>query len=170
MAIEVFQVEWTKLLLFDQARMQSSAQEGGIYIEARETSRGKELYYIGKAKEFYGRSRTHQNYASHELNKTEQKKRFITFGLITSFEKSRLSHEITPEQLKEIESFFINYYRPAGNNAITKKGYKGHPIIVFNTGKRGFMSKTVTSCPDLVKFLKTNLTTQTRATTSFSLF
>jgi hypothetical protein len=170
MAIEVFQVEWTKLLRFDRALTQSVAQEGGIYAMYVETPRIYQLHYIGKSKDFYKRSGTHRNSASHLMTEAQQKKCFISFGLISCFEKSRMSHDITPEQLRDIESFFINEFKPHGNDQSTKKGYKGHPIIVFNTGKRGFMGETLSNCPDLIKLLKANLTTRTRSSVSSYLF
>ena len=157
MAIEVFQIEWTKPQPLDKALTQSAAQEGGIYAIGQINANGTKLQYVGKTKEFYGRSSTHMNYASHLNTKTQLKKYFIAFGLISCFDKSRMSHDITPEQLKDVESFFINFYKPEGNSPATKKGYRGHPIIVFNTGKKVFKLKTLTNCPDLVKLLKISL-------------
>ena len=156
MAIEVFQIEWTKLQPLDKALTQAIAQEGGVYIIVESTTNGMKPLYIGKTTSFYNRSSTHRNYASH-LTVTKSKKYSISFGIISCFDKSHISHDITPEQLKEIESFFINEFKPHGNDLSTKKGYKGQPIIIFNSGARLFASNILTNCPDLVKILKKKL-------------
>lgn len=169
--IELFQVEWTKIQTFNQALNQAVTQESGIYAMYKQTGRKTNLHYIGKSKDFGKRSSTRRNTMNQMMTETEAKKTYIGFGLITCFEKSRMSHDITPEQLKEIESFFINYFRPNGNDAITKKGYKGHTIVVVNTGKCFTKSKYISNSPDLIKLLQTTFTTKVRSrSTSTSWF
>ncbi len=112
------------------------------------------IQYVGKSKDFFKRSGTHRNAASHMMTDAQLKKCFIAFGLVSCFEKSRMSHDITADQLLALETFLINDAKPIGNDEATKKGYKGNPIIVFNTGNRGFFQKVMSNCPDLVKFMK----------------
>jgi hypothetical protein len=166
MAIELFQVEWTKIQTFNQALNQAVSQESGIYAMYKKTGSNINLHYIGKSKDFYKRSSTRRNAMNQMMTDAEAKKTFIGFGLISCFDKSRMSHDITPEQLKNIESFFINYFKPIGNDAITKKGYRGHTIIVFNTGKCFTKSKYISNSPELLKLLKVSFTTKSRSTVS----
>jgi hypothetical protein len=91
---------------------------------------------------------------SHLISDTELKKYFVTFGIISSFEQSRLSRDITTEQLKDAESFYINFYRPVGNSDSTKKGYRGNTIIAFNTGKCFQKHKVISNSENLIKLLK----------------
>ena len=138
MAIEVFQIEWTKPQPLDRALTQATAHEGGIYLILEDNDVGIKPQYIGKTKDFYTRSSTHRNYAMHLLSETKQRKYTISFGLLSCFDKSHISHDATPEQLRDVESFFINEFNPKGNSDATKKGYKGHPILIFNIGKKLF--------------------------------
>jgi len=154
MAIELFRVDWTKLQTFDTALTQAESQEGGIYAMFRLYRGNYTLFYIGKSKEFQKRFGTHRNSASHLMSDADINKCFVTFGIITTFEQSQMSHNFTDEQLKDIESFYINNYRPAGNSEATKKGYKGHTIISFNTGKCFQKHKIISNSENLIKFLK----------------
>jgi hypothetical protein len=159
MAIEVFKVEWTKVFPFDKALTQSASQEGGIYIMYKKgRSDIATLFYIGMSKDFQKRFGTHRNAASHMMTDADLKKCFVNFGIVTSFETSHLSHSFTTEQLHDLESYLINEVKPIGNSDSTKKGYKGLPIVVFNTGtKSRHLNKVMSSCSDLVKLLKAGL-------------
>jgi len=154
MAIELLRIDWTKLQPFTQVLTQAESQEGGLYAMFRLERSVINLYYIGKSIDFYKRSSTHMNYASHLIPDKDIKKYSVTFGIISSFEQSRLSHSVSPEQLKDAESFYINFYKPIGNSESTKKGYKGHTIISFNTGKCFQKHKVISNSDILIKFLK----------------
>jgi len=154
MAVEIFRVEWTKLQTFSEALTQAESQVGGLYALARLNRGVTSLYYIGKSKEFQKRFGTHRNSASHLMSDNDIQKCFVSFGLISSFEQSQMSHNFTDAQLKDIESFYINNYRPIGNSEATKKGYKGNTIICFNTGKYFTKHKYISNSENLVKLLK----------------
>jgi len=154
MAIELFRVDWTKPETFEKALTQAESQEGGLYALVKKVGENFNLFYIGKSIDFQKRFGTHRNSASHFMPDAEFKKYYVTFGIISSFEQSRLSHDITPEQLKNAESFYINFYRPIGNSDSTKKGYKGNTIISFNTGKCFQKHKVISNSENLIKFLK----------------
>jgi hypothetical protein len=157
MAIEIFNVEWTKLLPFDKALNQSTAHEGGVYLLFRKTGQNFKLYNIGMTKDFYKRFGTHRSNTSRLMPEADIKKRFVSFGVVTAFETSRMTHDVTTQQLHDLESFLINDKKPEGNDPSTKKGYKGQAIIVMNKGMKGLFNKTMTSCPDIVKLLKKNI-------------
>jgi len=152
--IDLFQVTWTKPTPLTTALTQAESQESGIYAMLKKVGENFNLFYIGKSADFYKRSGTHRNNISHMMTEAEIKKCYIAFGLITTFEHSQMSHTISPEQLKDIESFYINYYRPVGNSDSTKKGYKGNTIISFNSGKCFQKHKIISNSENLVKLLK----------------
>jgi len=154
MAVEIFRVDWTKLQTFNEALTQSESQAGGIYALAKLYRGDYNLFYIGKSKDFQKRFGTHRNSASHLMSDADIDKCFVSFGLISSFEQSQMSHNFTDAQLKDIESFYINFYRPIGNSEATKKGYKGNTIISFNTGKYFQKHKIISNSDNLIKLLK----------------
>jgi hypothetical protein len=154
MPVEIVRIEWTKPQAFDQALTQAESQQGGLYALLKVSRAVTTLSYIGKSIDFHKRFGTHRNSTSHMMSDAELKKCFVTFGIISSFEQSQMSHNITPEQLKDAESFYINHYRPLGNDPSTKKGYKGNTIISFNTGKCFQKQKIISNSESLIKLLK----------------
>jgi len=166
MAIEIFQIDWFAPVRFDKALTQTVAQQGGIYIMYV----GKILQYVGKSQDFYKRFGTHRNSASHLMTDAQIKKCFIGFGLISYYDKTRMSQNISSEQLKDVESYLINELKPKGNDTSTKKGYKGQPIVIFNAGKRVSLDKAMSNCPDLIKIMKSNLATRAKPKPSSSWF
>jgi len=157
MAIEIFVVDWTIPKPFKDALTQSASHESGVYAMYKVTGRNAILHYIGKSKDFYKRFGTHRNAASHLMNDAEMDKCLVSFGLVSCFEKSRMSQDITPEQLHDLESFLINSKKPTGNDDSTKKGYKGCATIVFNDGNRGGFPEIMTNNQDVIKLLKEKL-------------
>jgi hypothetical protein len=136
MAIEVFQINWSTLYPFDKALNQPEAKDGGgVYAMYKSINGNKKLHYIGKSKDFTTRFGFHRQNTAHILSDAERKKCYVSFGLISSFDKSRMSNNVLPEQLKDIESFLINELMPQGNDSSTKKSYKGDTIIAINSGK-----------------------------------
>lgn len=136
MAIELFQIEWTNLYPFETALRQPEAMESGVYALYKSTGKTKKLFYIGKSKEFSSRFSSHKRNSFHMLNETERKRCFVSFGLISCFERSRLSTGATNPQLKNIENFLITKLQPIGCGDSTKKRYTGdYSMIIANTGK-----------------------------------
>ncbi len=135
MAIEIVRIEWSKLYPFDKALNQPEVKEGGIYALYKSASGSKKLHYIGKSKDFTTRFGFHRQNTAHMMSEAERRKCFVSFGLISTFDKSRMSNGITSEQLRDIESFLINELLPVGNDTSTKKGYKGNTIIAISSGK-----------------------------------
>ncbi|MDO8717301.1 MAG: GIY-YIG nuclease family protein [Dehalococcoidales bacterium] len=135
MAIEFFEINWTKLHPFEKALTQPQVKEGGVYALYKLIGSSKKLLYVGKSKDFETRFCSHKNAADHLNTTNDRKKCFVSFGLISSYEKSRMSNDITPQQLKAVENFLIVALNPIGNGDSTKKRYTSdiHAIIV-NTG------------------------------------
>jgi hypothetical protein len=171
MAIELLRIEWTKSYQFDNALNQPEAKEGGIYALYRSVSGNKKLHYVGKSKDFATRFCSHRQNTAHMLSEADRKRCYVSFGLISSFEKSRMTSDISPEQLRNTENFLINALLPTGNDPSTKKGYKGNCIIIINHGK--FIQpfkKVMTNNSELLKFIKTNLTSTKTVYESYSPF
>jgi hypothetical protein len=169
MAIELFKIEWTKPFPFDKALNQPEAKEGGVYALYKSVGGSKKLHYVGKSKDFATRFGFHRQSTAHMLSEAERKRCYVSFGLISSFEKSRMSSDTLPAQLRDTESFLINKLLPTGNDSSTKKGYKGNPIIIINGGK--FVQpfkKIMTHNPELLKLIKANLTTRETISYSYS--
>ena len=161
MAIECYKVEWTKPYPFKEAVNRPEARQIGIYAIYRSAG-SKKPQYIGKSQELGRRLGEHQQGFSHTGVK-DTKKIFYSFGTIYSLSGSITTADISPQQLRDVESFFINELQPLGNDIATKKHYKGISLIVINTGKPVPFSKVMAHNKDLLKLLKTNLTlTRTR--------
>jgi hypothetical protein len=159
MAIEIFHIEWTKVLPIEKALSQSSSKEGGVYIMFRGIGSLYKPQYIGMSKEFIKRCSTHRNDIT-KITGNDTNKFFISFGLVSCFDNCRMSQDVTPQQLRDIESFFINEIKPAGNDSSTKKSYKGKPLIIFNHSDarlRKLFKKQMTNTPDLIKLLKSQM-------------
>jgi hypothetical protein len=171
MAIEFFRIEWTKLYPFDKALNQPEAKEGGVYALYKSVGGNKKLHYVGKSKDFTTRFGFHRQSTAHMLSEAERKKCYVSFGLISSFEKSRMTTTILPQQLRDTESFLINNSQPVGNDSSTKKGYKGNPIIIINHGKFTHPFKRImTDTPELLKLIRSNLTRTRTEITRVGLF
>ena len=155
MAIEVFEIKWTKRFPVTKALQQPEAVERGIYAYYI----GDKLHLFGKTKEdFRQRFSTRNQYAKNYMDETQIKKGYACFGLISVFAKSRMGNGCTPKQLKDIESYFINRFDTKGNDESTRKGYKGDSIIVINSGiiPKEF-DKVMSPYPELLKVLKRNI-------------
>src|ERR1035437_8414490 len=155
MAIELFQINWSELYSFDKASNHPEAKESGVYALYKSIGGNKKLHYIGKSNDFMKRFGVHRQNTAHMYSETDLKSCYVTFGIMSSFDKSKMSYEILPEQLKDCESFLINELLPQGNDPSTKKGYKGSTIIIINSGKLVKpLKKVMIHNPMLEKLLK----------------
>jgi hypothetical protein len=168
MAIECFVIKWTRLFPFNKALTQPEAKEGGVYALYKAKASNKKLHYVGKTKDFETRFSSHKQSATHLLTGNELKRCYVAFGIISSFETNRLTGDITPEQLRIVENFFIVILRPEGNSESTKKRYTGnYPIFITNIGivTKPF-TKFMSQNSALLKFLGKPVNTKRRVSTS----
>jgi len=132
-AVECFKIEWTRLFPFDKALLQPEAKRGGVYSLFK--GENQKPHYIGKANRFDKRLTTHKRAIFRMMSETERKKCRISFGIVSSFEMSRMSDAVTDAQLRSIENFPITRIQPIGNGDSTKKRDTGKfPMIIANTG------------------------------------
>ena len=158
--MECFHIVWQGLFSFEEARNDPAARENGVYVAYECTGRTiKRMCYIGKSQELGPRLGTHRLGLARFLREKDMRKYRFSLATILSLERSVASHDITPKQLSDIESFLRNHYRPSGNDESTKKGYKGEPLLLINTGKLGKIDKLIAYNTDLLPLIKKNLGT-----------
>jgi len=165
MAIDCYKIEWTKPYSFKEAVNRPEARHLGIYAIIETVKTKKIISYIVKSQELGRRIGEHQQGFSHSGNKNNQKQLY-SLGTIYSLSDNVTTAVITPAQLHDVESFFIIKLKPIGNGDSTKKLYKGTSLIVINTGKFVCLEKIMAHNEDLLKLIKSNLTT--KKTTSSS--
>jgi hypothetical protein len=150
--MQCFKIDWKGFYPLDTVCSELEARKSGVYA-IYQISWGDIEYcqYIGKAQVFSERLQRHiRDYVHLGQGNPNY---HVCLGIIHPFE----STHITPQQLRDIESYLINIVKPKGNSPATKKGYKGKPILIINTGKTGSLSKVLCSQPDLLKLLKESL-------------
>jgi len=152
--MECFKIEWKGFFSSDKVQDQPEAREKGIYVFYEMSWEEPErVLYIGQAQALNKRLKQHLQNWSHILSKEKMKELRVCVGIVYPLAES----DASIRGLLEIESFFINTFKPEGNDASTKKGYKGSPIIIVNTGKIGLFKKVISSHPELLTLLKENL-------------
>jgi hypothetical protein len=155
--MDCYKIEWKGFFSLDDAPNRPETKEDGVYAYYKaSTKKTNELWYIGKTKDFGRRLNEHKRGASHFQGEKDLGKLSICFGTIYFMQGSKTSTDISPKQLGDIESFFINFANPApkGNSEATKKGYKGESILVVNTGTIGSFDKIMCRNPELLKLIK----------------
>jgi len=152
MAIECFEIRWTKLFSYEQAETQPEARDMGVY--ARVIGKARRIHYIGKSKDLSERCRTYRH--GDRRSGTSTAKHYVSFGLIRSFEMNKSMPSCTPRQLTDIESYLRNIVKPKGNDISTLRGYHGNPLLIVNTDKvLKPIQKIMTSNADLAKLIAT---------------
>jgi len=152
MAIECFEVEWTRLFPYTEAESRPEAEKSGVY--AKVIGKAKRIHYVGKSQDLSRRTGDHRR--NDRRAGTSSENRYISFGIIYTFKGKEKMRGCTPEQLNDIESYMRYAIKPKGNASSTVKQYKRRPLIVINTGKvLKPVQKIMTSNPELSKFIAT---------------
>lgn len=168
MPIECYKIDWSKPFSFTEAVNQPEARQLGIYAIYKTVSAKKILCYIGKSQEIGRILSEHKQGISHMFSEKDIKKHCVCFGTIYWLRGSISTVDISPQQLREVESFFINELRPDGNGESTKKRYIGESVIIINTGKLISLDKVMAHNKELLKLLKDNLVTKKPKSSSSS--
>jgi len=156
--MECFRIDWKGSYSLDKVQDIPEAKETGVYA----VYRAKKPFYIGKSIELGRRFAEHIRSWSRIMTPRQLKQCSISIGTIYSYEGSRPSPSISAKQLQIVETYLINTLKPKGNSGMTKKGYRGVPIIIINTGKRGIFKKVMSHNPQLLKLLQDNLAKKTK--------
>jgi len=133
MAIECFEIKWTKPFLLDTIATQQESRYGGIYALFQGSAR--KAFYIGKATQFGQRLRTHKQSFYRMLKPSQRKKLYVRLGIIQSFRVSSMYDVKSGYQLACVENFFITRLPDLNNGENTKKkDTSKYPMIIANTG------------------------------------
>jgi len=133
MATECFKIEWTGYYTVDEAHSQPEARKLGLYAVYKADFGEKTLLYIGKATGIGTRLNHYRQTLQKFFPPEELKELQIYIGVLTSLD----GESVDQKQLKNIESLFINVYKPERNGESTKKGYKGRSALVVSIGEIG---------------------------------
>lgn len=154
--MDCFKVDWGDFYLLETAH-EHAPPSIGIY--AMFETRGKthiidRLLYMGKAKNIRERIRKHKHEWTHTQSNEVKNARCFCFGEI----KPLIGRLVSPNQLGDIESILINNLKPEGNDAQTKKGYVGKPILVISSGKHDSLRRVVCHDNKLLALLAESFT------------
>jgi hypothetical protein len=145
-----YKVEWQGAYPVDTAHTKSGASGYGIYAMFEMSGKTPKLLYIGETyrQSFGTRLKQHQKQWLFRVNG----KVVIHYGKIIPPEGKRISSKI----VFDIEGLLIHVLVPP-YNTVSKHGYYGREIIVFNTGKIGTLPRMLGN-KEFVTFLKENMT------------
>ena len=165
MAIECFEIRWTKPFPLEEVTKQSEVNEEGVYVRSK-ISRGKMMpTYLGKSTDFRERSKPHKLYTAY--SGADMSKQYISLGTIYSFEKTQMVLGCSSSQLAHIENYLRNEADLKGNDPSTKKGYSGPPIIIINNGRVPKPLRKIMSHNDpLVKLLTATIKPKRKSSAS----
>jgi hypothetical protein len=76
MAIECFEIRWTKPYPLEKVTKQSDANEKGVYIRSKLSAGKMTPTYLGKSTDFRERSKTHEKYTAY--SGADMSKQYIT--------------------------------------------------------------------------------------------
>lgn len=153
MATECFKIDWTGYYSFNKAKSRPEARKLGLYAIYKPTFDERILLYVGKATDIGTRLNQHKQalqrlYSPEELNEVQ-----IAIGVLTSLD----GKSVNQGQLKDVESLFINKYKPERNAPSTKRGYTGRSALVVSTGKTGRFNKLTTHDKALLILIKDSI-------------
>jgi hypothetical protein len=132
--MEWFKINWQGAYPVDTAHTKSGAKGYGIYAMYQMSGKTPKLLYIGETyrQSFAGRLKQHQKQWLFRVNG----KVVIHFGKI----ESATNVHMTQSKVFDVEGVLIHVLVPP-YNTVSKHGYSGRDIIVFNTGKIGTLPK-----------------------------
>jgi hypothetical protein len=153
MATECFKIEWTGYYSFNKATSRPEANKLGLYAIYKPTFDEKNLLYVGKATKIGTRLNQHRQALQRLSSPEEVNELQIAIGVLTLLDGKSANQG----QLKDIESLFINRYKPERNAPSTKKGYTGRSALVVSTGKTGRFNKLTTHDKTLSILIKDSI-------------
>lgn len=132
-----FRIDWKGGYPISTAQERSEADGFGIYAIYERKGETPQLLYVG---ETYWQSfgRRLQQHKREWLDDRIRGPVVIHFGEVGIAEGKRNSHE----KVLDVESFLIHALRPP-YNTMSKRGYQGRDIMIFNFGKVGTLPPIV---------------------------
>jgi hypothetical protein len=140
-------INWKGAYPIDTAQDKVAAKGFGIYSIYGIRKKEPELIYIGEVywQKFGKRLQQHKR---EWLNKVKGKMQ-IRYGTIELPKGKVISHA----RVLDIEATLIHHYIPPFNT-VSKKGYRGRNLLIFNIGSKGDLDKIVSDDPELISLLK----------------
>jgi hypothetical protein len=128
--MDCFKINWHGAYPVSTAHAQDAAKGHGIYAMYEMSSKTPKLLYIGETyrQSFAGRLKQHQKQWLFRVNGRV----VIHFGKI----ELATGVHMTQSKVFDVEGALIHELVPP-YNTVSKHGYKGRDIIIFNTGKIG---------------------------------
>jgi hypothetical protein len=144
--MEWFEIYWRGPYTIDSAVSKKASESYGIYA-IFEKSLSFKLLYIGETywQTFGKRLKQHKR----EWLDNVRGQKVIAFGDVLLPQGKHISYE----RVMDVEKALIHYLRPPFNT-VSKRGYFGREILIFNTGKSCSLDKVICHDPGLINILK----------------
>lgn len=142
-------INWKGAYPINTAQNKVASKGFGIYSIYGIRNKNIELIYIGETygQQFGKRLQQHKREWLHRVKGKMQ----IRYGTIVLAKGKVISQTKVPD----IEATLIHHYIPPFNT-VSKKGYRGRDLLIFNTGSKGTLDKIVSDDPELVSIIKSN--------------
>jgi hypothetical protein len=140
-------INWKGAYPIDTAQSKVAANGFGIYSIYAIRAKNLELIYISETygQQFGKRLQQHKR----EWLRRVKGKMQIRYGTIELPKGRVISHA----RVRDIEATLIHHYIPPFNT-VSKKGYRGRNLLIFNMGSKGDLDKIVSDDPELISLLK----------------
>jgi hypothetical protein len=140
-------INWKGAYPIETAHKKVAAKGFGIYSIYGVRGKRLELIYIG---ETYGQKfgKRLQQHKKEWLGKVKGKMQ-IRYGTI-ELAKGKVISQI---KVRDIEATLIHHYIPPFNT-VSKKGYRGRNLLIFNLGSKGGLDRIVSDDPELISLIK----------------
>jgi hypothetical protein len=145
--MEWFKIDWKGMYPVDTAQRKPAASSFGVYAIYDRQGNANKLIYIGECywQDFKKRLQQHKSKWLHRV----KGKLYVSFGIVTLPKGRRISYE----RVRDVEGALIHFYYPPFNT-VSKRGYYGRDILIFNTGKLTGLDRIVSPDAELVSLLK----------------
>jgi hypothetical protein len=142
--MEWFKIDWKGAYPIDSAEEKLEAVGFGIYAIYEISAKNPTILYIGETywQSFGKRLQQHKKEWLYRVNG----RLFIHFGTVGLPENKHISHE----KILDVESVLIHVLHPPFNT-VSKHGYYGREIMIFNLGKIGTIPPLI--CPKELRSL-----------------
>ena len=134
--MEWFRIDWRGPYPIDTAQAKLTASGFGIYAIHEIKGKTAKLLYIGETywQSFSKRLQQHKRDWLYRVSG----KLVIYFGEVVLPEGKRISHE----KVLDVEKALIYVHMPP-YNTVSKRGYSGREIMIFNLGKAGTLQRLI---------------------------
>lgn len=146
--MEWFKIEWKGPYSLEKARSVKMAEGFGVYVICEAKDKTPKLLYIGKTyiQDFAKRLKQHQKSWMANIMTSKIKVYFGSVGLPEG-------KKISAERISDVEQILIHFLRPPFNT-MSKRGYKGRSILIFNLGKAEALGTIISNDRELLAIMQ----------------